>query len=103
MNQKMISIIPNAASLAYRVGKALMEESGTWEYGLELPQYSLYQEFFEAGFYVTREYTIGEAHALNFLPPSHYLHQALTRWQKENPCEDNCGQGYLLVTVGEKK
>jgi hypothetical protein len=98
----MVSIIPNAASLAYRVGKAMMEKANTWEYGLELPQYSLRQEFLEAGMRVTEEYTIGEDHALNFLPKRHYLHDALHRWQKENICEDNCGQGYLLVTVGER-
>jgi SAM-dependent methyltransferase len=101
--KKMVSIIPNAASLAYRVGKAKMEKDGTWEYGLELPQYSLFQEFYEAGFIITKEYTIGETHALNFLPEKHYLRLALQKWQKENICDDNCGQGYLLVTIGIKQ
>jgi ubiquinone/menaquinone biosynthesis C-methylase UbiE len=102
VSRRMVSIIPNAASLAYRVGKAMMEKENTWEYGLELPQYSLQQEFWEAGLKVTEEYTIGEDHALNFLPESHYLRKALQRWQNENICGDNCGQGYLLVTVGER-
>lgn len=62
----MISMIPNAASIGYRTGKDIMERNGTWEYGLELPQYSLKSEFFEAGFSVREEYTIGELHALNF-------------------------------------
>ena len=101
-SKKMVSIIPNAGSLAYRVGKALMEKDGSWSYGMELPQYTLYQEFLEAGFCVTHEYTIGESHSMNFLPSSHYLRTALERWLQENPCEDNCGQGYLLVTIGEK-
>jgi SAM-dependent methyltransferase len=100
--KRMVSIIPNAASLAYRTGKAIMEHERTWQYGKELPQYSLFQDFFAAGFVVTQEYTIGEDHALNFLPPKHYLRKAIENWQRENICEDNCGQGYLLVTVGKK-
>lgn len=100
--KKMVSIIPNAASIAYRTGKALLEQSGKWEYGMELPQYSLRNEFYEAGFDVEEEYTIGASHALQFLPPKHYLRKALERWLKENPCEDDCGQGYLLVTIGKK-
>jgi ubiquinone/menaquinone biosynthesis C-methylase UbiE len=100
--KRMISIIPNASSLSYRVGKASMEKKRTWEYGKELPQYSLIGEFFEAGIKVIDEYTIDEVHALNFLPRRHYLRIALEKWQKTNICGDNCGQGYLLVTIGEK-
>jgi hypothetical protein len=98
----MISIIPNAASLDYRVGKSIMEKNGTWQYGKELLQYSLFNEFALAGFNVTNEYTIGEFHSLEFLPKQHYLRIALERFQKEYICNDNCGQGYLLVTVGKK-
>lgn len=100
--KRMISLIPNAASIAYRTGKALSEADGTWEYGKELPQYTMVGEFMEAGIRVTEEYTIGAEHALNFLPKSHYLRKALEKWLKANPCEDICGQGYLLVTIGEK-
>ena len=100
--RRMVSIIPNAGSIAYRVGKALMEKKGTWSYGLELPQYSLHDEFVEAGLKVTGEYTIGETHALEFLPKYHPLRLMLAHWIANNPCEDNCGQGYLLVTIGEK-
>lgn len=100
--KRMISLIPNAASVAYRSGKALSEANGTWGYGKELPQYTMVGEFMEAGITVTEEYTIGAEHALNFLPKRHYLRKALEKWIKENPCEDICGQGYLLVTIGEK-
>lgn len=100
--KRMISLIPNAASVAYRTGKALAEKNGTWEYGKELPQYSMAGEFMAAGLRVTEEYTIGAEHALNFLPKRHYLRKALEKWLKANPCEDICGQGYLLVTIGEK-
>jgi len=103
VGNRMVSIIPNAASLSYRIGKALMERKGTWAYGLELPQYTLYGEFAEAGIRVTQEYTIGEKHALRFLPLWHPIRVVLRLWLASNPCSDNCGQGYLLVTVGEKK
>lgn len=101
--KRMISMIPNASSIAYRVGKQMMEKNGTWEYGLELPQYSLKDEFMQAGFDVKAEYTIGAEHALNFLPKRHYLRKAIQKWISENECDDLCGQGYLLVTVGDKK
>lgn len=103
VGHRMVSIIPNAASLAYRHGKARMERAGVWEYGLELPQYTLKGEFVEAGFEVMEEYTIGEAHALNFLPKYHPLRLALDWWIRNNITGDNCGQGYLLVTSGKKK
>lgn len=103
-SKHMISMIPNAGSIAYRTGKALMEISGTWEFGLELPQYSLRHEFEQAGITNVCEYTIGAEHALMFLPPEHYLRKALERWIVEREAtglEDLCGQGYLLVTVGD--
>ncbi|MGB8452826.1 MAG: glycosyltransferase [Anaerocolumna sp.] len=100
--RKMVSMIPNAASLGYRVGKGLMEKNGTWRYGRELPQYSLVRDFEEAGYKVIEEYTAGEKNALNFLPKTHYLREALEKWFAEMEiCGDNCGQGYLLVTIGE--
>lgn len=103
VGRRMVSIIPNAASIAYRFGKARMERAGVWSYGLELPQYTLTGEFAEAGFEVTNEYTIGELHALEFLPKYHPLRLILKWWINNNISEDNCGQGYLLVTIGEKK
>lgn len=102
-SKKMVSMVPNAASLAYRVGKAIMEKNGTWTYGIETPLYSAKEEFIQAGYRVLEEYTIGENHALNFLPSKHYLRTNIERWINENSCEDNCGQGYLLVTIGIKE
>lgn len=100
----MISMIPNAASIAYRTGKAMMEQQGIWSYGLELPQYSLGSEFERAGIHNVREYTIGAEHALMFLPQEHYLRKALQLWMMESKqygINDICGQGYLLVTIGD--
>lgn len=100
----MVSMIPNAASIAYRTGKAMMEQQGIWSYGLELPQYSLGCEFEQAGIHNIKEYTIGAEHALMFLPEEHYLRKALQLWlleSKQYGVQDICGQGYLLVTIGD--
>lgn len=100
----MISMIPNAASLAYRTGKAFMEKNNAWPFGLELPQYSCSTEFAQDGITNIKEYTIGAEHALIFLPEGHYLRNALERWimeREELGIEDLCGQGYLLVTIGD--
>jgi ubiquinone/menaquinone biosynthesis C-methylase UbiE len=102
VGKKMVSLVPNAASLAYRVGKADMERKGTWSYGLEIPIYSQHTEFTKAGLRVLQEYTIGASHALEFLSKWHPLRIVLRHWLKHNFCGDNCGQGYLLVTIGEK-
>lgn len=102
VGKKMVSLVPNAASIAYRVGKAKMEQKGTWSYGLEIPIYSQQLDFTEAGLRVLQEYTIGSSHALEFLPKWHPLRIILKYWLNHNLCGDNCGQGYLLVTVGEK-
>lgn len=99
--KKMVSLIPNEHSVAYRTGKAIAEKNRTWKWGLELPQYSLVQEFQEAGLSEVEEYTIGEKEALDFLPENHYLRVALEKWLKEGYGVNDCGQGYLLVTIGK--
>lgn len=63
---RMVSIIPNAASVAYQLGMAYQKEKGIWQYGLELPQFSLQEEFREAGFRVVKEYTIAKEAGLTF-------------------------------------
>ena len=101
----MVSMIPNAASIAYRVGKAIMERDHNWQFGLEMPQYTLYDEFYAAGLTNIHEYTIGELHSLNFLPNDHYLKNALEKMFNDIKIlnEDNMGQGYLLVTIGDSR
>lgn len=97
----MVSMIPNAHSVPYRMGKALQERSGDWPYGKELPQPTLIEEFIEAGYRELREYTIGAEEALAFLPKNHYMRAAFERWYAEERSEDIFGQGYLLVTIGK--
>ena len=98
----MISMIPNAHSLAYHAGKYMMEKAGVWPWGLEMPQDSLLDEFLLAGYGNVREDTIDAMHAVQaFLPEGHYLRIAVERWFTENPDAGIMGQGYLLLTVGE--
>lgn len=100
VGKNMVSMIPNANSVPYRIGKSLQEKSGDWQYGQELPQSSMITEFIEAGYQDVREYTIGLDDALSFLPKEHYMRVAFEKWFSENN-NDLFGQGYLLVTLGK--
>ena len=99
-SKRMISMIPNAASVPYRIGKELLEKGGKWEYGLETPRHTLIQEFFQAGIRIEKEYTIGTEWALSFLPEKHFLKKQFNKLQKQGFNLDDMMQGYLLVTIG---
>jgi hypothetical protein len=102
--RQLISIVPNAACVAYRYGKTYQEERGQWPYGLEMPILSMRDEFAAAGMLVQSEYSVGAWHALSFLPKSHPFRQTLSRWMERLAPEElsDWHQGYLLVTVGRK-
>lgn len=97
----MISMIPNAASIPYRLGKQIMEEKGSWEYGLEIPKHSMAMEFTAAGITVEKEYSIGTDWAMRFLPERHYLKKCINKMKKQGINLDEYMQGYLLVTIGK--
>lgn len=99
--KRMVSMIPNAASMPYRVGKKFLEDSNKWEYGLETPKHSLSKEFSLAGIIVEKEYTIGTEWALKFLPQKHYIHKFFKKMAKDGINLDGLMQGYLLVTIGK--
>jgi SAM-dependent methyltransferase len=100
--KQMVSIIPNSASLAYQLGMAYQKKKGIWQYGLELPQFSLQEEFRAAGFKVTAEYTIALEAGLAFFPRFSMTKILLKKLIRMIPENDNYHQGYLLVTIGEK-
>lgn len=100
MGERMISMIPNKASIPYRIGKQIMEEKGTWGYGLEIPKHSLVHEFESAGIKVLDEYTIGTEWALKFLPKDHYIKIFFSKLMNDGYNLDEMMQGYLLVTIG---
>ena len=99
--KKVISMCPNAGSLAYRIGKEYHERNGTWQAGEENPKYTLKDVFFKTGLKNIQEYSIDMPSALYFLPNSS-LKRALEDIYRNLPTEDDCHQGYLLVTIGEK-
>lgn len=99
----MVSMIPNAASLCYRIGKENQENNGTWPWGREDPDYTQIREFMLAGYNVLHEYTIGEEHAINFLELDSPFKELMAEYWKKRHGQgliDNFHQGYLLVTVG---
>lgn len=104
--KRVIVLVPNAFSVAYRVGKWYMERSGTWTWGGEVPSYSLKSIFELAGAVHTTELTVAARHSLDFLVMPfgsqikracikllHMGHHVAPAW---------CRQGYLLVTIGDK-
>lgn len=100
----VVSLVPNAACLAYRAGKRSQELSGIWRYGSELPLSSLRSEYESVGFTEIQETTVGEWHGLNFLPeedPFRHWLASLFRNLSESD-RQSLQQGYLLVTVGRK-
>lgn len=99
-SRRMISMVPNAASLPYRIGKKILEDNGKWGYGLEIPQFSMIDKFIAAGYSDIQEYTIGTDHALKFLPQEHYLKNTFTKMLEEGYDLNTMWQGYLLVTIG---
>lgn len=100
--KEMISMVPNGASVAYRYGKEKMIKNGTWPYGVENIIYTQVLDFIKAGLNVNSEYTIGLMNSMNFLDNENYLKKAMKQLWDEHFLEDDCHQGYLLVTRGEK-
>ena len=101
----VISLVPNARSVFYRMGKHLMEDAGLWPYGRELPKATLEAVFHSAGLKSIREFTIVPEEALLLLRPTDPSIYALaSNWWTKLPPDDPLqrDQGYLLVTVGLK-
>lgn len=104
--KRVIILVPNAFSVAYRVGKWYMERSGKWTWGGEVPSYSLKSTFEQAGSVRTKELTVAARHSLDFLvmPLGPQIRQAVIRLLRMGHHIEPawCRQGYLLVTIGEK-
>lgn len=98
----VMSLVPNANSIFYRVGKFKMEQEGTWSYGKEVPKFTMKDYFKAAGLKNIKEYSVGPYHALQFWGQdkkeikNFYDNLSAEELEKLN-------QGYLLFTYGEKK
>jgi malonyl-CoA O-methyltransferase len=102
----VVSLVPNAASIPYRIGKWHQERTGTWRWGKEDPKFSLRPAFEAVGLRVSREESVDLEHALAFLamPEVAPFREMLRSWLGTlHPQEAaSLNQGYLLVTVGVK-
>ena len=104
--RRVIVMVPNASSVAYRLGKWYMEKTGSWEWGGEEPSHSLVSHFRKAGAANIREFSVGTRHALGFLSAikgGGRVEKLLTRGLglTDHPEPSRFNQGYLLVTMGE--
>lgn len=97
----VMSLVPNANSIFYRIGKFRMEQEGKWPYGKEMPKFTMKNYFKEARLKSIKEFSLGTYHAVQFLSffskeiKNFYNSIGLNEVQKLN-------QGYLLFTYGEK-
>jgi glycosyltransferase involved in cell wall biosynthesis/ubiquinone/menaquinone biosynthesis C-methylase UbiE len=101
---KVMTLVPNAGSIPYRVGKWFQEQAGTWKWGKEDPKLTLKPYFEAAGLTHVREFSIAHQHALRFLsaPGLEQVSNTMESWFRSLEPEelDHLNQGYLLVTAG---
>ncbi len=104
--ERVIIMVPNAASLAYRIGKFYMEQRGTWEWGGERPHSTLKPFFREVGCHDVEELSVAAKTSLEFLTMrgGAPIRRTLTRFFNltDHPRPALLKQGYLLITVGNK-
>ena len=105
--QCVVSLVPNARSLFYRVGKGYQEAHGLWRWGKEDPKRTLKPFFAQAGLADVREFAIDVKTAIDFACAirSPWLRRSLLLLYRLLPEKawNALGQGYLLVTIGTKK
>ncbi len=104
--KRVIIMVPNALSIAYRVGKWYMEKAGTWHWGGEVPSYTLRHYFRNIPTVRVTEFSVAAKHSLSFLtmPFGDALSHLLTSTFRlsDHPNPSLFRQGYLLVTIAEK-
>ena len=104
--QRVIILVPNARSLAYRLGKWYLETRGRWHWGRERPFSTLRPHFRAAGCAQVTEFCVATKHSLDFLVMrggptlKKLLIRLLRLTDHSKPAAFR--QGYLLVTIGEK-
>lgn len=105
--KRVIIMVPNALSAAYRFGMWYMRITRKWHWGGERPFGTLKPYFRHATQGNLEEFTVGVKHSLNFLtmPRGKVLQRILIRLfrLKEHSKPAFLRQGYLLICIGEKK
>jgi len=104
--KKVIILVPNALSIAYRVGKWYMQRTKRWPWGGERPFRTLKPSFRAVTKGKLFEFTVDAQNSLNFLtmPGGERIKNLLIRTLrlKYHSRPVLLKQGYLLVTIGEK-
>lgn len=98
----VISLVPNAFSIPYRMGKYNLEKQNKWIYGKEDPKLSMINYFNKSGFLKVCEETVDAYHSLNFLEDN--IKQLFLDFYNSMKIDelDQLKQGYLLVTYARK-
>ncbi len=107
VRRRLIILVPNAASLPYQFGMWYMKMRKTWVWGGERPFGSMKKYFDRSQVRSIEEFTVSYWHAINFLTmPGGTLMQKILRkgfrvTEHSRPSKFN--QGYLLISIAEKK
>jgi ubiquinone/menaquinone biosynthesis C-methylase UbiE len=104
--KRVIIMVPNAYSVAYRVGMWYMKQKGQWHWGGEVPSYTLKPLYRQVGCSRITEFSLATRHSFDFLkiPQGDRIKNLLLRilGQKDSSRPAFLRQGYLLVTIGDK-
>ena len=104
--KRVIIMVPNALSIAYRIGYWYMKKTKQWKWGGERP-FSTLKAYFKAIENIQLlEFTVGAKHSFNFLtmPKGEIIRKLIihTLKLKSHSKPAFFRQGYLLVTIAEK-
>lgn len=104
----IITLVPNANSFIYQLGKWYQEHNKIWQWGKENPMFTMKNLFEEVGLKNIKEYSIDPEHALEFIsciPKSQLIKKIILQWYHSISITElnKLNQGYLLVTKGEKQ
>ncbi|MCB4790965.1 MAG: class I SAM-dependent methyltransferase [Elusimicrobia bacterium] len=102
----VVSLVPNAYSCTYRIGKWYQEKHGIWPWGYEDPKKSLSRLFEVSGLKKINEFTVDIKKSNSFLYPIKPFIFSSIAVKLLNMIPSILlkpfRQGYLLVTVGKK-
>ena len=102
----VVSLVPNAYSIPYRIGKWYEELMKIWPWGLEDPKKTLKHLFVQAGLKNIVEFSIDPKSSNSFLRSMkpRLLSKIIVKLLNLIPSSimNYFNQGYLLVTIGEK-
>jgi ubiquinone/menaquinone biosynthesis C-methylase UbiE len=106
--KRVIIMVPNALSLAYRVGYWISKATKKWIWGGERPFYTLRSHFETVADVQFFEFTVAAKHSLDFLtvlvPKGNLINRVINRSLSTDDSKPAFfRQGYLLVSVGEKR